>query len=236
MTAGKRVVIKLSGSVFGTGEEAARSLEAHAASLKRLCRSFQPVVVAGGGAIARHYIGRARAAGADESTLDELGIGASRLNARLLIAAMGDAAHRDPPATLREVRAAADGGLAVVAGGLQPGQSTNGTAALIAERTGASMFINATDVDGVYDMDPNEHPGARLLPRVPLGDLRRMLAGADMSAGGYDLMDLLALKIIERSRISTRIMKADPRAVERAARGARPAPGTLVVLPARGRP
>ena len=40
---------------------------------------------------------------------------------------------------------------------LHPGQSTNGTAALIAEKIKAEQFLNATDVDGVYDMDPNKY-------------------------------------------------------------------------------
>jgi len=46
-------------------------------------------------------------------------------------------------------------------GGLHPGQSTNGTAALIAEKVHAEQFLNATDVDGVYDRDPNKFKKAK---------------------------------------------------------------------------
>ena len=84
--------------------------------------------------IARHYISHARSSGADESTLDELGIEISRLNAKLLIYALKNKAYSHPPTTLQEVKHAVDDGLIVVAGGLHPGQSTNGTAALIAEK------------------------------------------------------------------------------------------------------
>ena len=226
-------MVKLSGKVFGMDNPA--MLREHASFLARISGVCQPIVVAGGGKIARHYIGSARLSGADESTLDELGIEVSRLNARLLIAALGGRAYLRPPATLQDARIAADSGLIVVSGGLQPGQSTNGTAALIAEKVRADAFLNATDVDGVYDKDPNVHPDAKMFRRLGVGDMRRLLVDEEISAGGYDLMDILALKIIERSRIRTRVMRADVGALDRAMRGRRPLPGTEIVLPARRR-
>jgi uridylate kinase len=38
-------------------------------------------------------------------------------------------------------------------------------------------------------------------------------------AGGYDLMDLVALKVIERSKIKTKIIKADIKTIEKAMKG-----------------
>ena len=107
----------------------------------KISKTYQPIIVAGGGKIARHYISHARSSGADESTLDELGIEISRLNAKLLIYALKGKAYSHPPITLKEAQHAVDSGLIVVAGGLHPGQSTNGTAALIAEKTKAVQFI-----------------------------------------------------------------------------------------------
>ena len=54
----------------------------------------------------------------------------------------------------------------MVMGGLQPGQSTNAVGALVAEAIGADLFINATDVDGVYTSDPKKDPEARKLDIV----------------------------------------------------------------------
>lgn len=222
----ERIVIKVSGRVFGTG--GADSVGDYARLLARVGRHCQPVVVAGGGAVARHYISHARSSGADETTLDELGIEVSRLNARLLICALGGRAHPHPPTTLGEAGRAADGGLIVVAGGLHPGQSTNGTAALIAERVGAAQFINATDVDGVYDRDPNRYKDAKMYKRISVGELRGILAREGSAAGGYDLMDMVALKIIERSGIRTRIIRSDPKVLEGAIRGDPAAAGTEI--------
>ena len=223
----KRIVIKLSGRVFGMDN--VKVLKDYAAFLVKISKICQPVVIAGGGNIARHYISHARSSGADESTLDELGIEISRLNAKLLIYALKNKAYSHPPTTLQEVRHAVDDGLIVVTGGLHPGQSTNGTAALIAEKIEAEQFLNATDVDGVYDMDPNKNKKAKKFKQIELKNLKNMLVHEDSVAGGYDLMDIVALKIIERSKIKTRILKADTKIIEKAIKGSEV--GTKIVLP-----
>jgi len=213
----KRIVIKLSGKIFGMDN--VKVLKDYAQFFVKISKICQPIVIAGGGNIARHYISHARSSGADESTLDELGIEVSRLNAKLLIYALQNKAYSHPPTTLQEVKHAVDAGLIVVAGGLHPGQSTNGTAALIAEKVKAEQFLNATDVDGVYDMDPNKFKKAKKFSRIELKNLKNMLVHEDSIAGGYDLMDIVALKIIERSKIKTRILKASPKIIEKAIKG-----------------
>ncbi|MBI2111748.1 MAG: UMP kinase [Nitrosarchaeum sp.] len=225
----KRVVIKLSGRIFGMDN--AKMLKDYASFLVKISKICQPIIIAGGGNIARHYIAHARSSGADESTLDELGIEISRLNAKLLIYALKNKAYSHPPTTLQEVRHAVDDGLIVVTGGLHPGQSTNGTAALIAEKINAEQFLNATDVDGVYDRDPNKFKNAKKFKRIELKNLRNMLVHEDSLAGGYDLMDIVALKIIERSKIKTRILQADIKTLEKAIKGMDV--GTEIVLPSK---
>ena len=223
----KRIVIKLSGRIFGMDN--VKVLKDYATFLVKISKFCQPIIIAGGGSIARHYISHARSSGADESTLDELGIEISRLNAKLLIYALKNKAYSHPPTTLQEVRHAVDDGLIVVAGGLHPGQSTNGTAALIAEKIKAEQFLNATDVDGVYDMDPNKFKKAKKFKQIELKNLKNMLVHEDSVAGGYDLMDIVALKIIERSKIKTRILKADTKIIENAIKGGDV--GTEIILP-----
>ena len=213
----KRIVIKLSGRIFSVDN--VKALKDYARFFVKISKVCQPVVVAGGGIIARHYINHARSSGADESSLDELGIEISRLNAKLLIYALKHKAYPHPPTTLQEIRHAVDSGSIVIVGGLHPGQSTNGTAALIAEKIEATQFLNATDVDGVYDLDPNKYKKAKKFRRIELKTLRSMLIHEDSVAGGYDLMDILALKIIERSKIKTRILKADLKILEKAIKG-----------------
>jgi uridylate kinase len=104
---------------------------------------------------------------------------------------------------------AAESGKIVITGGLHPGQSTNATSALIAEIVRASKFLNATDVDGIYDSDPNITSNAKLLKKITVQQCMRLLENESSMAGTYDLMDIVALKVIERSKIPTRILKAD---------------------------
>ena len=222
----KRIVIKLSGQVFGM--ERTKELKDYAAFFVKQSKICQPVIVAGGGKIARYFINHARSSGADESTLDELGIEISRLNAKLLIYALKDNAYPHPPTNLTEVKQAVDSGLIVVTGGLHPGQSTNGTAALIAEKINAAEFLNATDVNGIYDSDPNKNKKAKQFKRIELKDLRSLLVHEDSMAGGYDLMDIVALKVIERSKIKTKIIKSDIKTIEKAIKGL--SIGTEIIL------
>ena len=222
----KRIVIKLSGQVFGM--ERTKELKDYAAFFVKQSKICQPVIVAGGGKIARYFINHARSSGADESTLDELGIEISRLNAKLLIYALKDNAYPHPPTNLTEVKQAVVSGLIVVTGGLHPGQSTNGTAALIAEKINAAEFLNATDVDGIYDSDPNKNKKAKQFKRIELKDLRSLLVHEDSMAGGYDLMDIVALKVIERSKIKTKIIKSDIKTIEKAIKGL--SIGTEIIL------
>lgn len=206
---GMRIVIKLSGKVFDSPTR--ESLMEYADVFSSMHREgLQPIIIAGGGPIARFYINLARGLGYDEASLDELGIIVSRLNARLLIAALGDQAYKRVPEDLDEVIDAVEKGKIIVTGGLHVGQSTNATAAIIAEKVNANIFINATDVDGIYTKDPRKDKSARVLDKIGLKELRSMLVEQSSAAGEYDLMDLVALKIIERSRIDTRVVKADP--------------------------
>ena len=72
--------------------------------------------------------------------------------------------------------------------------------------------MNATDVEGVYNKDPKRYPDAKLLREVSVAELRRILEG-EIYAGTYELMDPLALKIIERSKIPTRIIRCSIEAI-----------------------
>jgi uridylate kinase len=206
------VVIKLSGSIFNI-DTASKSLKKYAKLLLEIQTKFQPVVVAGGGMIARHYVNLARSLGSDESSLDVMGIEISRLNAMLLSAALGDSVYPVIPSNLEEMSVACQSGKIIVSGGLHPGQSTNATAALICEKIKAHRFINATDVNGIYDSDPKKNPKAELFKEIAIKKCLNLLNGSTM-AGTYDLMDIVALKVIERSKIPTWVIKSDPKIIK----------------------
>ncbi|NVM27640.1 MAG: UMP kinase [Candidatus Helarchaeota archaeon] len=162
------------------------------------------VVVVGGGIEARKYITAMRALGASEGYCDEIGIRVSRVNARLLISALKGLVYPIPPRTLEETLQAASIRRLVILGGLQPGQSTNAVAAIVAELINAKMLINVTDVDGIYSADPNKDPNAEKFDEIATEQLFKLIDKPQATlAGKYELFDYLALKIIERSKIYT---------------------------------
>ena len=203
----KKVVIKLSGSIFGSSAKSG-SIKEYGVMISELNKRVQPVVIAGGGNIARHYIDLARELGSDEASLDILGIEVSRLNAKLLLHSVPGCVYPKVPTNLEEVSIAAETGEPVILGGLHPGQSTNATSALVAEKVKAKLFVNATDVNGIYDSDPNINRHAKIFKRVTVNKCIEVLGKNSSMAGKYDLMDMVALKIIERSRIPTVILRS----------------------------
>jgi len=206
-----RAVVKLGGALFRR--------EPNVAALKDMGKVLsgfvregnQLVLVAGGGENARTYIGAARKLGAEESTCDLLGIQITRANAELLRLAMGSIASSKIPTMLSDLPHCVGSGKAVVMGGLQPGQSTNAVAALAAEITRAEILVNGTDVDGVYTEDPKKNPKAKLIRSVNVDKLLGWAMGGEVFAGRYELLDPLAIKIMQRAKMPTRFVSlADP--------------------------
>jgi len=223
----KGTVIKISGSAFYW-----KSVDKSLPPLLRLFKNLAAkgerlVLVAGGGETARHYIASGRKLHVNESMLDDLGLRAARLNAELIVGGLGDLAYPVVPENMNQTAEAFATGRVVVVGGFHPGHSTNAVAALIAERVNANLFVNATDVDGVYTADPNKDSNAKRLKQVTVSELRRMFGDGEMRAGTYELLDLLAVNIIERSKIRTVIVKCEPQMIAKAIRGE--SVGTLVI-------
>lgn len=212
-----KITIKLGGFIFKEKPKPELT-KAYAEVLTNLHREgHELAVVTGGGANARNYIHAARSLGANEALCDLLGIYASRLNAHLLIAAIGQAVHPHVPSTVEEMLGCSSSGKIVAMGGLQPAHSTDAVAAIVAEMLAADRFIKVTDTAGIYTKDPHKHPDARKLDEVRVDELLRMMSSASLSAGAYELMDPIAIRIIQRSRIRTWIIPGDdPRNIVRA--------------------
>jgi uridylate kinase len=232
----KRIVIKLSGSIFNLSDNHDQDsnnyydiFKQYSDILTNLTPNVQLIVITGGGSIARLYINFARKLGLDEASLDLLGISISRVNAKLLIASLGHYAYPEVPLSLDDVARFVESNKIIVSGGLHPGQSTNATSALIAEKTRASEFINATDVNGIYDSDPRKNKNAHLFAKIELDKLLNMLLKESSMAGEYDLLDIVALKVIERSKIRTRVILSNPKNISNTIQG-RKYIGTELVL------
>jgi uridylate kinase len=198
-----RVVISIGGSVLAPDLDAQR-VEDHAAVIEALAREGCEIgAVVGGGGVARDYIGTARNLGANEVQLDQIGIDVTRINSRLLIAALGSQVD---PKVAYDYEAAGDAirrGDISVMGGVTPGQTTDAVAAALAEYVDADLLVYATSVDGVFSADPNEDDTATKFEEMTAAELVDVIGGIEMSAGSSAPVDLLAAKLIERAKMRT---------------------------------
>ncbi len=198
-----KIVISIGGSVVVPEKIDKEYVGSFAGFIRELSKKHSLALVVGGGKTAREYIDVARGFGSSETFCDMIGINVSRINAMLLISGIGGGVNLLPSGDLVSARKAFEDGRIVVMGGAHPGQSTDAVAALLAEFIRADLLINASDVDGVYNLDPQRHGDARRYDVISTGDLLDILKSKSLRAGKYELIDTLAVKIIQRSGIKT---------------------------------
>ncbi|MFC5135638.1 MULTISPECIES: UMP kinase [Haloferacaceae] len=213
-----RVVVSIGGSVLAPELDPER-VAAYADAVERLTAEGCEIgLVVGGGGVAREYITTARELGGDEVELDELGIGTTRLNARLLIAALDEAAAPAPARGYDEATTAFRRGEVPVMGGMSPGQTTDAVAVALAESVDADLLVFATSADGVYDVDPNRHDDATRFESLSPAELVDVVLPMSRDAGSSAPVDLLAAKLIDRAGIRSIVLDGtDPDAVVDAA-------------------
>jgi len=211
------VVISVGGSVLVPDLDSGR-VERYAEAVERIADEGHDVsIVVGGGKTARDYIGVARELGANDAMCDYLGMGVTRVNTRLLIAALEGVAYPEPPTSYREAEDALADDKVPVMGGMAPGQTTDAVAAVFSEYTDADLLVYATSVDGVYTSDPSADDEATKLESLTPEELIQIVMETQMDAGANSVVDALAAKIIERSGTRTVVLDGnDPADVERA--------------------
>ena len=140
------------------------------------------ILVIGGGGPARSYQnalkefwrrrGEPESEGANEA-LDWIGIAATRINARLVKAAMGelcaDEIVTDPSAPfVFSVQV-------LVASGWKPGFSTDYDAVYLAHRFGAASVLNLSNIAKVFTADPKLNPNAKPIDSISWPEFRAIV-------------------------------------------------------------
>lgn len=222
------VVLSLGGSVLVRDESDSSYIRKIAKILIGVSSNHKLYVVTGGGRTARQYIKAGRDLGADESYLDEIGIEVTRLNARLLIVALGHHANHSPAKDYEEAMRAGRTHSIVVMGGVSPGITTDAVSALLAERVKAKRVVNATSTDGVYTADPKKDPSAERIPKMTHKELVALLGPSPASAGPNHVFDAVGAKVLERSKITLAVVDGNDLANLRDALEGNKFNGTLV--------
>jgi uridylate kinase len=193
---GKTVVISLGGSIIYPDEPDYRLMEEFKGLIKEFINESNFIIYCGGGKLARNLQKEASSKGdVSQEELDWIGIEATRKNAEMLKKVFGDIASEkiiiDPTEEINIEKPV------VIAAGWKPGWSTDYDAVLVAKNIGAEMVINMSNIDYVYDSDPNKNPDAKALKSINWGDFRK-LVGDSWKPGLNMPFDPIASKEAEK--------------------------------------
>jgi len=172
-------VISLGGSIVAPDSVDEQYLKYFSALVKDILdedRERKFIFVVGGGGPARAWQNSYRNIIGDEASNEEadwIGIMATRLNAQLVKAVLSEYCGQDVinNPTLNDPMI----GRVLVASGWKPGFSTDYVAVLLAERFGAKMLINLSNIEKVYTADPKTDPAARPLDIISWAEFREMV-------------------------------------------------------------
>jgi len=197
-----RITVCVGGSILAPDGPDADCIYQIAKTLSKLKLDRNEVmVVTGGGAPARKYIQAGKRLKFQSSRLDLLGIDITRLNARMLIMALGDLAEPEPVKTIEEAIQVSLNNKIPVMGGTTPGQTTDAVAAMLAKASASDFLIFISDVDGIYTADPKKDPFAKKIEKMTTKELVAQFGRTMGEPGMKTPVDPVAAKIIERLKI-----------------------------------
>jgi uridylate kinase len=133
------------------------------------------IFVAGGGGPARTWQRAYRniCGTVSDTEADWIGVMATRLNAQLIKAVMGEWCTQDVVTDPTQVGPLV--GRVLVAAGWKPGFSSDYDAVLLAERFRAGQVINLSNIDQVYTDDPKKNPDAKPITDISWADFRALV-------------------------------------------------------------
>lgn len=163
-------------------------------------------IVIGGGSIAGKYIEAAKEVRGSELTnsdKDWLGIHATRLNAQLVRTIFQDIA--DPRVIKHyEIILKIDKPVAIAAG-WKPGWSTDYDAVTLCADYGIRSVVNLTNIDKVYDKDPNQFSDAKPIDTITWKKYR-LLVGDTWSPRMNTPFDPIASKLAQGLGVTVKIL------------------------------
>ncbi|MDH7480376.1 MAG: UMP kinase [Armatimonadota bacterium] len=224
----KRVLLKLSGEAFA-GDKGQRGI--NPLVVKNLAEEIKAAhelgieiaVVVGGGNIIRG--GKASENGVDRATADYMGMLATVINALALQEALEKIGIMTRVQTAIEMRSVAEpfirrravrhlekGRVVIFAAGTgNPFFTTDTAAALRALEIHADVVLKATDVDGVYDRDPNVCPDAKKYESIDFMEAINR---------GLGIMDLTAFTLCKENNLPIVVFDiTKPGSIKKAAMG-----------------
>ena len=163
--------------------------------LSHVKKGIKFVLVVGGGATCRYYQENlSKVVKTKDIDLDWLGIYTTWYNAEFVRLLFGEFAYKEvvknPTKKIKTNKAI------IIAGGWEPGWSTDMDAVLLAKNFKANEVINLSNIDYVYDKDPKDFPDAKPLGEISWKDFKEII-GEKWSPGANKPFDPVASKLAD---------------------------------------
>jgi uridylate kinase len=214
------IVISLGGSLIIPEDVDTPFLQSFKKVLLKNIKKYNFIVICGGGSLARKYINSLKISGKGTDFQSFAGIAATRTNARFLSYFFGYNQEKGIPHTMKEVEKYIKNNSIVFCGALEykPHQTSDSTSAEIANHFN-SIFINLTDVSGLFDKNPKEHKNARFISKISWENFDKMASSIKFTPGQHFVLDQSASKIIKKYKIPTYILGKDMKQLDNLLKG-----------------
>ena len=211
------IVFSLGGSVMVPNVPHKAYLNAFKKFVYKISKKEHIAIVTGGGKTARNYI-NVLSGIASRNKQDNIGIKATELNALLLIYFLE--LKQKLPSDINEASKIALKNRICVCGGLRAGRTSDSVAAELAAKTKARLFINMTNVRGLFNRDPTKFTDAKLVRKISFEEMIKRVSRIKEKPGQHFILDSKASKIIRDKKIKTLIVLGrDLRNIEKAING-----------------
>ena len=205
MSQTKRYIISLGGSLIVPDEIDQKFLRGFKSLIESgIKQGNKFLLITGGGRTSRRYSEAAKALGdLNHDDLDWLGIHATRLNGHLLRTIFRKYAHRRIITNPNKPEAATEA--VIIAAGYRPGWSTDYDAVLLARRYKASVVLNLSNIDYVYDKNPANHQDAKPIKQISWKEFRKIV-GNKWDPGLNLPFDPAASRLAEKLKLQVVVM------------------------------
>lgn len=203
-----KYIISLGGSVIIPNEVDINYLRKFNNVIRKFSKKNKFVIVTGGGSTARKYIKPLEKVSLDERTIGLIGIAATRLNANLVKSIMKINTN---PKTNNDIIKILKKKNIIVTGALNflPETTTDGTCAQIAHDIKADLFINITNIKGLFNKNPLVHKDAKFIPSISFADFEKIINKMKFQSGQHYILDQKAARIIRKYKIKTIVIGND---------------------------
>jgi len=204
------IVLSLGGSLIVPNELNLKYLKEFKKAISKNTNKFKFIIVCGGGSTARKYIrGLDGIKSKNKKILQAfLGIDSTRLNSRFVQYFFFNDPKRKIISTMKTLKREIKKKDVIFWYGTfeyEPKKTSDSAAAEVATKFKA-IFVNLTNVDGLFDKNPKRFKDSKLISKISWADFYKKANELKYKPGQHFILDQTASKIIMENKIPTYIL------------------------------